>query len=326
MFKLFKAYGIVSSVIVLCFFITSCTPPAYPAGTGSQDIPAGATRQPQITVQLMKVNAKRLNMYAKADETSNVVSTFSRDDKLSVIANYDNARYYPVVDEHRSVLGYVRRDKVVDKDARLYARIPYTPSIMKNKDGTAPTKDNLVDVREYCDDFEIYMILAYADNFSGKPFYERDLCLLQKDTLDKLMAAQEKFKKDGYRIKIYDAYRPQHVQEQMFKIVNNRVYIADPKKASDHVRGAAVDITLVDGQGNELEMPSPMHTFGPAANVNSRTMTKKARENMKYMQRIMLDSGFLMYSGEWWHFKDSNFEQYNVTDHHFDDIEMVVAH
>jgi D-alanyl-D-alanine dipeptidase len=167
------------------------------------------------------------------------------------------------------------------------------------------------------------MVFAYDDNFSGMALYERDLCLLQKGTLDKLLAAQKKFKADGYSIKIYDAYRPQYVQKTLFKIVNNPIYIADPQKASDHVRGAAVDITLVDSRVNELEMPSTVHTFNFTAGIYNKAMTKAARKNMEYMQKIMLESGFLLYKGEWWHFKDIDFEQYNITNHHFNDIEMV---
>lgn len=318
---------IASAVFASCLVMTSCSQyqPVTSANAGlHEDSQVNATTaKSAILTQVMKVNAKQLGVYAQADSESAVVKALKRDDKLTVITNSDETDFYPVINEQEAIIGYVEKARVVDENAALYARIPYTKTVMKNKDGTTPTKDHLVDVREYTDDIETFMILAYDDNFSGKPFYERDLCLLQKDTLDKLLAAQEKFKKDGYRIKIYDAYRPQYVQEEMFKIVNNLLYIANPKKASDHVRGTAVDMTLVDEQGNELEMPTPMHTFNATASIYSKKMSDTARKNMKYMQNIMLNSGFVLYSGEWWHFKDSDFEQYNITSHHFDDIEMV---
>lgn len=285
----------------------------------------GKGTEPIIETQKMKVNAKQLDIYTAADVTSEIVYTLSRDNRITVITNADNKLFYPIIDIHKSIIGYVEREYLVDEKAVLYARVPYTSTIMNNKDGTIPAKDNLVDVREYSQDIMIYMIFAYDNNFSGKALYERDLCLLQKGTLDKLLAAQKKFRRDGYGIKIYDAYRPQYVQEALFKLVNNPIYIANPKKASDHVRGAAVDMTLVDSKGEELEMPSPIHTFNTSSYIYSKTMTRTARKNMEYMQRIMLESGFLLYQGEWWHFKDADFEQYNITSHHFNDIEMVAA-
>lgn len=284
----------------------------------------GGGIKPAIETRVMKVNAKKLKLYIGADETSDILRTLSRDDRINVIINGDNTTFYPVINNISDIIGYVQKDYVVDENAVLYAVVPYTSSILKNRDGTTPTSDNLIDVREYSKDLVIYMVLAHDDNFCGRALYERDLCLLQKETLDKLLTAQKKFREDGYGIKIYDAYRPLHVQDAMYKIVSDPRYIADPKKASDHVRGAAVDMTLVDSYGNELEMPSPVHTFNKSSCIFSKNMTETARGNMKYMQKIMLECGFLLYSEEWWHFRDSDYEQYNVTDHHFDDIEMAV--
>jgi D-alanyl-D-alanine dipeptidase len=64
-------------------------------------------------------------------------------------------------------------------------------------------------------------------------------------TVKALVKANEIFKKQGLRIKLFDCYRPLDIQKKMWKIVSNPEYVADPAKGSIHNRGGA-DITLVD--------------------------------------------------------------------------------
>ncbi|MDD4189454.1 MAG: M15 family metallopeptidase, partial [Eubacteriales bacterium] len=180
--------------------------------------------------------------------------------------------------------------------------------------------NDLIDLRAFDDSIKINLVFASKDNFTGTKLYPFEVCLLQRDTAEKLLLAQSLFEKDGYSIKIYDAYRPYSVQLRLFEFVTDPAYIADPKSASFHNRGCAVDMTLTDSSGNELEMPTPMHTLGPEANIYYSGMTDEARTNMEYMQKIMLQCGFLNYELEWWHFKDANSSQYMVTDYDFTEI------
>lgn len=204
---------------------------------------------------------------------------------------------------------------------KLYASV--LPEI--NEPSFLPEADkdllnDLVDVRAVDDSIQIELPFASDNNFAGIRLYPLEVCLLQKDTAEKLLAAQTLFKQDGNFIKIYDAYRPYSVQLRLFELVTDPAYIADPKNASFHNRGCAVDMTLVDSSGNELEMPTPVDTFGPESNIKYPGMTDEARTNMEYMQKIMLQCGFLTYELEWWHFKDTNSLQYMVTDYDFTEI------
>ena len=172
---------------------------------------------------------------------------------------------------------------------------------------------SLVDVRTIIPDIEYYIIFATPDNFTGQTLYVRDVPMLQAATAEKLKAAQATFKADGFRIKLYDAYRPISVSGILYDIIQDTRYIA-PAGSSTHNRAAAVDITLVDANGNELEMPSKMHTFDATAHRDSTAMSAKARENMDYMTNVMRQSGFTTLNYEWWHFNDEDRQSYMAMD------------
>lgn len=151
--------------------------------------------------------------------------------------------------------------------------------------------------------------LRYAteDNFTGQRVYPQDAhALLTLDTALKLKRANQRFEKDGYRIKIWDGYRPKSVQEIFWDLVPDPRYVADPAKGSIHNRGASVDITLVDFQGNELEMPTAYDDFSEKASRNYQGSSENARKNVTYLTRIMEESGFTGISSEWWHFDDKS--------------------
>lgn len=214
--------------------------------------------------------------------------------------------------------GYMRSDYVVEYDPK---RIFYVADRRirvneEQEDGTVVQKvATLVDVRRNIPSIKVYMVLAYPDNAYGRTIYGRDICLLEKATCAKLARAQSLFLQDGYSIKLYDAYRPASASGVMYSIVRNATYVA-PAGKSKHNRGVAVDMTLVDSEGNELEMPSAVMDLSPNASRSNPDMSDTARANMDYMTKIMRKAGFTSYSAEWWHFQDSNAEDYPVTDVH----------
>lgn len=184
--------------------------------------------------------------------------------------------------------------------------------------------DELVDVRLYTSGIKIDMVFAKDGNILGDALYEREVCLLQKGTVEKLQKAQDIFEKDGYSIVIYDAYRPHSVTVAMYEKYKNPTYVARPKFGSDHNRGAAVDISLIDKNGNPVEMPSPVHTFSSASHRNSSKMSRKARANMNYMTRVMRSCGFTTINSEWWHFSDTDALKYLRTDHDLNNVQRII--
>ena len=123
-----------------------------------------------------------------------------------------------------------------------------------------------------------------------------------------LYEAYKIFDADGYRLKIYDAYRPFTAQVELWNIVQNTAYIANPNKGGSwHQRGRAVDISLVDkATGVELEMPSPMHTFDSAScRYNHSRWSEEAQANSDYLTSVMTSVGFGTITTEWWHFENT---------------------
>ena len=233
---------------------------------------------------------------------------------------------------------------VIDSDCGVYAVLPVEYGIAKtNQETWVRAYSHLVDIRRYfrtaeCRDDDLSGIdLENVDLVIGmklstngttihEPFYNRNLCLVQYDLIPMIEDAVERFRRDGLVIVIYDAYRPTSVQQRWFDVVRVHKWVADPSigMGGVHDRGTALDISLVDLDGNLLEMPTPMHTFTEESSRLSQTMTAKARENMDYMLAVMLECNFTYIQSEWWHFQDVNTKFYLPTDHPIDEIPLAV--
>jgi zinc D-Ala-D-Ala dipeptidase len=147
--------------------------------------------------------------------------------------------------------------------------------------------------------------LRYATkhNFLGRAVYPKDArCLLLPDTAERLAQAARLLSAQGYRLKVYDCYRPLAVQWQMWKLFPKPGYVADPRKGSNHNRGAAVDLTLVTSDGDAVEMPTPFDTFSRAAHQGYGGGSARSRANRERLRGAMEAAGFKPNRMEWWHF------------------------
>ena len=120
----------------------------------------------------------------------------------------------------------------------------------------------------------------------------------------------------GYTLKVYDAYRPIRVQRILFNIVKNKHWIANPDTtASNHNRGCAIDMSLIiDATGEEMEFPTPMHTFSEESARTCKTWSDAARANVDYITEVMAECGFNHIKSEWWHFSDTDSKKFMTTD------------
>jgi D-alanyl-D-alanine dipeptidase len=146
------------------------------------------------------------------------------------------------------------------------------------------------------------MKYATEDNFLKQKVYNCDECYLRLKTIKYLIAANSEFQKKGYRIKLFDCYRPLDIQKKMWKLIPNADYVADPKKGSIHNRGGAVDISLVDSKGKELDMGTSFDFFGPEASHKYQSLSSKIKKNRIYLKEVMLRNNFKSYDSEWWHY------------------------
>ena len=178
-------------------------------------------------------------------------------------------------------------------------------NVVLNKDQANATSVNastFVNLTQYSPDFEYDMKYATEDNFLKAKVYDCAECFLRLKTVNALIDANKKFLEKGYKIKIFDCYRPLDIQKKMWKIVSNPKYVADPAKGSIHNRGGAVDITLIDSLGKELDMGTPFDFFGIEASHNYPNVSDNVKQNRILLKTIMTSSGFNSFDSEWWHY------------------------
>lgn len=180
---------------------------------------------------------------------------------------------------------------------------------------------DLVDIRKLSQEFEIDLKYASEENFMGRKIYPVPLCAMQRNTALKLIKANKELLLKGLRIKIWDAYRPFSVQKLMWNVMPLHNFVADPNKGgSIHNCGFAVDVTLVDMEGRELEMPSGFDDFSERASRLSSTMTEAARRNLAILTDTMIRNGFKTIDSEWWHYYDGDFKERIPLDVSFEEI------
>jgi len=159
------------------------------------------------------------------------------------------------------------------------------------------------------------------DNFVGEPLYPADArVLLRKEAADALLRVQAELEKQGLGLKIYDGYRPLSVQKIMWAKYPVEGYVANPAKGSNHNRGMAVDLTLVDAQGKDLPMPSGYDEFSERAHRDYKGGSDEERKNRQTLEDAMQKEGFRGITTEWWHFDFQNAKDHPVLDLPFSEV------
>ena len=164
-------------------------------------------------------------------------------------------------------------------------------------------------------------------NFIGERIdgYEEPCALLTKEAARALKSASNELIVMGYRLKVFDAYRPacavKHfvlwgIEDQDIRMkpyfypdldktsLFEQGYIA---KKSSHSRGSAVDLTLLDMKsGKEVDMGSPFDLFSEVSHPDYKGITEEQYNNRMLLQNVMVRSGFKPLECEWWHFMLEN--------------------
>ena len=167
-------------------------------------------------------------------------------------------------------------------------------------------------------------------NFIGDRIdgYEEPCALLTKEAARALKAVSNEMIVQGYRLKVFDAYRPacavrsfvlwgiedqdKRMKEYFYPDMDKdelfvKGYIA---KQSSHSRGSTVDLTLFDMKsGKELDMGSPFDFFGEISHPDYKGITREQAENRMILRNAMARNGFMPFDYEWWHFtlKDESY-------------------
>ena len=172
--------------------------------------------------------------------------------------------------------------------------------------------------------------LRYAtpDNFVGRDLYSPyDCAWLHIDAAAALERAVAWLaqRKPGHTLLVLDALRPQRVQEQLWAALEGtelRMYLADPARGSIHSFGMALDLTIVDAAGNELDMGSGFdelsersHPALEARMLEAGEIQPHHVENRALLREAGFQAGFVGINSEWWHFDCGNRDQVRATFH-----------
>lgn len=161
----------------------------------------------------------------------------------------------------------------------------------------------LIEIAPPAFDVDIAIAYATADNFTGKPVYGRPGCYLHEEAAKLLARAIALAADIGLRLKIFDAYRPTEAQWVLWNHTPDPDFLADPRRGSPHSRGVAVDLTLIDRSGRELDMGTGFDAFTPLSHHANRDIGADAARNRHLLLGIMTAAGWDFYRNEWWHYQ-----------------------
>ena len=170
-------------------------------------------------------------------------------------------------------------------------------------------KHNLVKIIQDEKILTDYVPYATADNFCHQQLYSHPFIYAHRDAFKNLQKASKLAEEKGLKLRIWDAYRPFEVQAFMADKFPEHVekgYVSHPSEGvATHVRGIAIDLTLVDENGKELDMGTVFDDMSEQSHHGSKAIQEnntKAEKNRKILAEIMEKSGFQIYDNEWWHY------------------------
>lgn len=174
----------------------------------------------------------------------------------------------------------------------------------------------LVDVKSLDSTIEVELKYADSTNFMGIAVYaDLKRCFLRPEAAMKLAEANRFLKRlrPELSLLVVDGLRPRAIQKIMWDHVKDtpmQRYVANPQWGSMHNYGCAVDITIVDSNGNRLDMGTPVDHFGPLAQIQlegyhlkTGKLTRKQFVNRLLLRKVMTEAGFSTIPIEWWHFE-----------------------
>ena len=195
-----------------------------------------------------------------------------------------------------------------------FVQIASASDISYDKSDFAPVSSVIYDAA--------YDIRYYsANNFTGNRIngYNAPVAYMTKESLKALAIAAEDLRKQGYRILIWDTYRPQKAVYNFVKWINDpkdpgdKTFYPALKKSdllkggyiaskSGHTRGSTIDLTLIKKDGSFVDMGGTFDLFSEISHPNYANLTAEQKKNREILRKAMVKAGFKGISSEWWHF------------------------
>ena len=159
------------------------------------------------------------------------------------------------------------------------------------------------------------------NNFTGNKIngYKAPIAYMTKEGASALSLAADDLRKQGYRLLIWDTYRPQKAVDNFVEWINNpndagdKSFYPNLKKSdllegqyimakSGHTRGSTVDLTLIKKDGSFVDMGGPFDLFSEISHPDYKKLTGAQKKNRKILHDAMIKAGFQGIDSEWWHF------------------------
>lgn len=167
-----------------------------------------------------------------------------------------------------------------------------------------------------------YDIRYYSpNNFTGNKIngYKAPVAYLTKEALSALSIAAQDLRNQGYRLLIWDSYRPQKAVDNFVTWINNpqddgdKTFYPKLKKSdllkgnyiaekSGHTRGSTVDLTIIKKDGSFVDMGGTFDLFSNISHPDYKKLTKEQKQNRKILHDAMIKAGFNGIDSEWWHY------------------------
>jgi len=186
-------------------------------------------------------------------------------------------------------------------------------------------KSDFVPIYTVIDDAAYDIRYYSSNNFTGNKIngYKAPVAYMTKEGARALAIAAEDLRKQGYRLLIWDSYRPQKAVDNFVEWINNpndkgdKSFYPELKKSdllagqyimakSGHTRGSTVDLTLIKKDGSFVDMGGTFDLFSEISHPDYKKLTKKQKQNRKILHDAMIKAGFKGIDSEWWHFTLEN--------------------
>ena len=176
----------------------------------------------------------------------------------------------------------------------------------------------LVDLSVIFPSLHIDLKYATADNITGAPIYREARCLLHTEAVTALAKSISIAQLAGLQLVVYDAYRPQQAQAILWNACPDPQYVVDVAIGSNHSRGTAIDVTLMDDRAHLLDMGAGFDEMHDRSHAWHPSVPPAAQRNRLLLNAIMFGGGFVGINSEWWHFELPDAARYPLLDDQID--------
>lgn len=178
---------------------------------------------------------------------------------------------------------------ILDSPSETPTVIDYDTTLWKE---LTPADDLIIDLR-----------YATENNFTHSKIYPCGRCFIRPVIAERVLQInQQLIIEKKWQLKLFDCYRPRPAQYRLWEKHPNETHVMHPSKGSMHNRGAAVDLTIVSIDGNEINMGTDFDDFGREARHDYLNLPDQILENRNYLKTLMEAQGFKSIKSEWWHY------------------------